>query len=289
MKPHLVIVTGLSGAGKSVATKALEDIGYYCIDNLPIDLVESTVRYLLDNQPQAIQMALGLDLRSPEFVSRFMELQTKLEGIIDTTIVYLSATDEILAQRYSTTRRKHPMHDQTGELVAAIRREIATLKIVEQAADVAFDTSNWSPHQLARQIEKQFSRDSQFRSLHVSITSFGFKHGIIKPVDSVFDVRFLKNPHFDPKLKPKTGLDAEVRDYVFTDPHTKQFADKIIDLHRFLLPCYYAEGKHYFRIGIGCTGGQHRSVALAEHIGFKLAEARVPNTYVSVTHRDILS
>ncbi len=289
MNSRLVIVTGLSGAGKSIAIKALEDISFYCIDNLPIELVENAVDYFIRSKIGSGNLALGMDVRSSDFVEKFLALRIKLEKIIATETLFLTAADEVLTQRFSTTRRRHPMQDASGELVVAIRRERQSLKPIEGIADSAFDTSSWSPHQLARQIERQFSGKHQFRSLNVTLTSFGFKHGSIKAVDSIFDVRFLKNPHFDPKLKSKTGLDTEVREYVFSDPNTLKFVEHFMTLHEFLLPCYYAEGKNYFRIGIGCTGGQHRSVALAEHLSYSLAEAKIPHVYISVDHRDLLN
>lgn len=289
MKPRLIIVTGLSGAGKSIAIKALEDISFYCVDNLPVELVEHAVEYFVKSKIGSGNLALGMDVRSPDFVEKFLVLREKLKKVIPTETLFLTASDEILSQRFSTTRRRHPLQDSSGNLLTAIRRESESLKPIAEISDWSLDTSPLSPHQLARQVELQYSGDQQFRSLSVTLTSFGFKHGTIKAIDSIFDVRFLKNPHFEPSLKSKTGLESSVKDYVFSDPNTERFVDYFLDLHKFLLPCYYAEGKHYFRLGIGCTGGQHRSVALAEHLGYALMEAKIPHVYVSVNHRDLLS
>ena len=287
MKPKLVIVTGHSGAGKSVAIKAFEDLNYYCIDNLPVDLIESTLRYLLQSQFIRQNIALGLDVRSSRFVEKFIALQQQVSKIVDTQILFLRASSSVLAQRFSTTRRRHPMQDADGELTAAIGRESAALVPIEKLADLAVDTSSMSPHQLARYIETNCSDQRFKRSLHVTISSFGFKHGILNPIDSLIDVRFLQNPHYVPELKVLTGLDPRVRDYVFADPRATQFSNKFLDLQQLLLPAYYEEGKHYYRIGIGCSGGQHRSVAIAEHFAMLLSQKAIRNIDVSVTHRDL--
>ena len=287
LTPTLVIVSGLSGAGKSIAIKALEDMSYYCIDNLPLDLVENAVSYFITNPQSHKNLALGMDVRSENFVDRFAALKAKLKKKINVSVLFLTASDEVIASRYNTNRRRHPLHDETGELVASIRREAQALAPMIDQAEVVFDTGAWTPHHLARQVEQKFAQGVQSRSLHVTITSFGFKHGVLKPADTIFDVRCLKNPHFEPKLQPRTGLEKDVSDYVFTDPNSVNLFDKLVDLHKFLLPCYYQEGKHYFRIGIGCTGGKHRSVAMSEKLAFALANLELPNIYISVAHRDI--
>ena len=285
--PSLVIVSGLSGAGKSIAIKALEDMSYYCIDNLPLELAENAVSYFISNPQGHGNLALGMDVRSADFVERFKALKAKLKKKIKLSVLFLTANDEVIADRYNTNRRKHPLHDETGELIASIRREHQALTDLEDQADVVFDTSTWNPHFLSRQVEQKFATGVEDRSLFVTITSFGFKHGTLKPADSIFDVRCLKNPHFDPKLKPRTGLEKDVSDYVFSDPNSEELFEKLLDLHKFLLPCYYQEGKHYFRIGIGCTGGKHRSVAMSERLAFALGELELDNVFISVAHRDI--
>ncbi|SME91438.1 RNase adapter RapZ [Pseudobacteriovorax antillogorgiicola] len=285
--PSLVIVSGLSGAGKSIAINALEDMSYYCIDNLPLELVEDAVSYFITNDLHHSRLALGMDVRSSDFVERFMALRDRLKKKIQLSVLFVTASDEALATRFSTNRRRHPLHQESGELIAAIRREAQALAPMIDEAEVVFDTTAWSPHYLMRQVEKHYGDGVMGRSLFVTVTSFGFKHGALKPADSIYDVRCLKNPHFEPSLKPRTGLEKDVSDYVFSDPHAGDLLDKLIDLHKFLLPCYYDEGKHYFSIGIGCTGGQHRSVALAEKLAFALADLSLPNIYVSVSHRDL--
>lgn len=287
-RPSLVIVTGLSGAGKSIAIKALEDMSYYCMDNLPLELVENAVSYFVTQKMSERRLALGMDVRSSDFVDRFLALKDRLKKKIRVSVLFLIASDESLVTRFSTNRRRHPLHSEAGELIAAIRRETQALAPVAEAAELVFDTSSWTPHYLARQVEKHLGgSDVLGRSLFVTVTSFGFKHGSLKPADSIFDVRCLKNPHFEPSLKDKTGLEKGVSQYVFSDPNAVNLLQHLTDLHSFLLPCYYEEGKHYFRIGIGCTGGQHRSVAMSEKLAFSLAELKIPNVYISVYHRDI--
>lgn len=287
MKPKLVIVTGLSGAGKSIAIKALEDLSYYCIDNLPIDLAETTLQHLSTSKYIKQNIAFGMDVRSSRFVEKFIALNKRLEAIVDVQIIFLRASSTVLAQRFSTTRRRHPMQDSDGELMAAIKRESAALEPIEQIAELAVDTSSMSPHQIARYIENNCVDEQLKRAMHVTVTSFGFKHGALSPVDSLYDVRFLKNPHYIPELKASTGLDKNVSSYVFSDPNAEVFLSKLIDLHAFILPAYYNEGKHYFRIGIGCSGGQHRSVALAEELAIRVAKLNLVNIYSSVSHRDL--
>lgn len=285
--PQLVIVAGLSGAGKSTVINALEDLSFYCIDNLPFDLVEPAVEHLLKNEYNPKRFAVGMDVRDQRFVQNFAGLATRLRQKIKLDVLFLTCSDEALAQRFITTRRRHPSLDAGGELIAAIRRETSALLPLEAQADMVFDTTLWSPHMLARKVEERYSAGNFARLLHVSITSFGFKHGLLKPADSIFDVRFLRNPHFDLNLRNRTGLEEAVAKYVFDDPSTRIFLDKLVDLHSFLFPEYYKEGKHYFRLGIGCTGGKHRSVAIAERLALELAAVKLPRIAISVNHRDI--
>lgn len=285
--PTLVIVTGLSGAGKSIAIKALEDISYFCVDNIPLDLIDQVADHFLKSKNLSNKFALGIDSRDPLIATRFSEIKERLSRKIDVKVVFLWCEEDVLASRYSATRRKHPLLDEGGELLAAIRRETSLMASVNDCADLKIDTSSFTPHQLARVIEEKFSKDGEGRSLHVTITSFGFKHGLLKPSDSIFDVRFLKNPYFIEGLKRKTGHDLEVREYIASDPNTDKFINHLVDLHTFLFPNYYMEGKHYFRLGIGCTGGQHRSVYIAELFAEIMSEKNLPNIVVSVSHRDL--
>lgn len=285
--PLLVVVTGLSGAGKSTVINVLEDLSFYCMENLPFELIEAALHHLTKNSGGPRRFAIGIDARDARFVREFPSLAAKLRTKFRLDVVFLTCADEVLAERFSTTRRKHPLLDAGGELIAAIRREINLMQPIEEAADVSFDTSLWSPHYLARKAEERYSSANLNRQLHVTVVSFGFKYGMLKPADTIFDVRFLRNPHFDPNLKHKTGQDPAVSSYVFEDPAANIFLDKLVDLHSFLLPAYHLEGKHYFRIGIGCTGGKHRSVALTERLTLELASKNIPNIALSVSHRDI--
>lgn len=285
-QPLLVIVTGMSGAGRSVAINALEDIGFNCIDNLPAELILSVTEFFKKSGNNG-NIAIGMDIRNENFIGEFLRVRSDLEKQVRLDVVFIAADEEVVTTRYGATRRKHPLLDSGGQLLAAIRRERTMLAPLEQAAHVSFNTSHWSPHQLARVMEERYQTDSPGRQLHVSVFSFGFKHGAPRPVDLLFDVRFLKNPYFEPELKTYTGLDKAVRDFVLDHEDAQEFLAKLKSMNDFLLPRYFAEGKHYLRIGIGCTGGQHRSVAVAEWLGAALQEDQGPNFCFSVVHRDI--
>lgn len=286
-RKRLVVVTGLSGAGKSVAIKALEDISFYCIDNLPVEILELVVDNFIANSPNNQRFAIGMNIRNRANAKAFLDLRAKILSKIRVDVLYVGAGEEVIVQRYSTTRRKHPLLDEGGELLSAIRREMDALAPIEQAADAKFDTSSWSPHYLARSIEGRYSDENTARNLYVTVVSFGFKYGILRQADSIYDVRFLKNPYFDAALKDHSGLDSRVQDYVLSDPQTIEFLDHLTSMHRFLLPAYYREGKHYFRIGVGCTGGKHRSVVVAEELAARLGKENLPSILISVGHRDI--
>lgn len=284
-KAKLVIITGLSGAGRTVAIHTLEDFGFYCIDNLPFGLLESVANFLARSSHPFF--ALGMDVRDADFAARFPETKKLLSQLLDVEIVFLKADDDTILNRYVSSRRRHPLFDQAGELLLAIKRERALLESIENLADVVIETTATSPHELARQLEQQFSREGLRRRLHITVTSFGFKFGLLRSADSIFDVRFLLNPYFVPDLRDKTGFDKSVRDHVFSDPHFPDFFQKILDLNLSIIPHYFNEGKHYFRIGIGCTGGKHRSVAIAEALAEKLSLANLDHVTVSVSHRDV--
>jgi len=286
-KPFLVVVTGLSGAGLSSAINALQDNGFYCIDNLPMELIWNAVDVISSGKIKARGYAFVMDIRDERFAAEFPALKTKLSERVKLDILFLTASETVLSIRYGATRRKHPLLDAKGSLQAAIRKEFELLEPVERAADAVLDTTTWSAQQLARTIESRYYKDLPPRSLYLNIVSFGFKYGQLRPADLMFDVRFLTNPYFVPELRDKSGLDKSVRDYVMANPVAQQFFDKLHDLHRFLLPEYFAEGKHYLRVGIGCTGGRHRSVCFAELLLESLSTTPIDHIVVNVMHRDI--
>jgi UPF0042 nucleotide-binding protein len=232
-------------------------------------------------------LALCMDVRDKSFAQRFPELKRQLATRLNLEVLFLTADDHVIATRYGATRRRHPLQGPGETLTEAIERERDLLGPVEEAADTVFDTTHWSPHQLQRAVEKRLANELPERLLHVTITSFGFKHGQAQPVDTLFDVRFLENPYFVPELKDKSGLDPEVRDYILGSDAAKIMLSKVEGMLRFLLPLYYQEGKHYFRLGIGCTGGRHRSVCLAEALGQIFLQRPIPNTILTIVHRDI--
>lgn len=286
--PLLVIVTGLSGAGNSTALNALADAGMYAIDNLPMEMLEPTIGLLESGRIVATHgLALCMDVRDQSFARQFPEMKKKLAGRIRLEVIFLTADQHAIATRFGTTRRKHPLMRGGETLQEAIDTERELLGPVEEAADIVFDTTHWNPQQLARAVEQRLASDLPPRVLHVTITSFGFKHGQADPVDTMFDVRFLDNPYFVPELKDKSGLEPEVRDYIFSHQPAKQMLQKMEDMLRFLLPLYYREGKHYFRLGVGCTGGRHRSVCFAEELGQTFLKKPIPHTMITILHRDI--
>lgn len=286
--PHLVIVTGLSGSGVSTALKALSDSGMYCIDNLPTDLVLPTVELLERGRiPAENGLALCMDVRDQDFVASFPDLKRLLTGRIRIEVVFLTAEVHVIATRYGATRRKHPLLQSGETLTEAIEREREILGPIEESADVVLDTTKWSPHQLARAVESRVSKNLPARTLNVTITSFGFKYGQLQPVDTMFDLRFIENPYFLPELRDLSGIDPEVCNFIFEHDNAKEMFRRIEDYLRFVLPFYYREGKHYFRVGVGCSGGRHRSVAFAESLGQAFLKVPIPNMITTILHRDI--
>jgi UPF0042 nucleotide-binding protein len=279
---HVVIITGMSGAGRSQAANVLEDVGYFVVDNLPVDLISGLVRSVGVADGTRSKVAVVVDTRSG------MDATTLDLALIDlhrdgitTTVLFLDADDRVLVQRFEESRRPHPV--PRSALIESISVERETFEDVRAAADVIVDTSDLSVHQLRDRLRAAFAADTR-PSMRVDVTSFGFKRGVPRVVDLMFDVRFLPNPHWVAELRPQTGLDAEVRDYVFSHDEAKEFLAKIEALLDFLIPLYEVEGKSYLTISIGCTGGRHRSVALAEAIGAHLESTGVET---SVHHRDI--
>jgi len=274
----LVIVTGLSGSGKSYVNKCLEDMGYFCVDNLPLELVEPLLDHL-----SARLVGVILDVRNPGFAARFPEILARVRRRCPgTRLLFLDASEESLIRRFSETRRPHPLAADTS-LLSALRSEREMLKDVRAVADVVIDTSALTVHELRSAIQKTFVGDPSRARMVVSATSFGYKFGVPHDVDLLFDVRFLVNPHFVPELKGKTGLDPAVAAYIEKDPETEAFLSRMTGFLDYLVPLFEKEHKSYLSIGIGCTGGKHRSVYIAERLAELLKQKGFP---VRVSHRD---
>jgi UPF0042 nucleotide-binding protein len=280
---HVVIITGLSGAGRSQTSNILEDIGYFVVDNLPTVLISDLVVTAELAEGDRSRIAVVTDTRTGmnETDLDLAIIDLHRDGI-RTTVLFLDADDEVLARRFEETRRPHPAIGES--LGSAIANEREAFEPVRALADVVVVTSELNVHQLRDRIRQAFSEVESVPAMRVDVSSFGFKRGTPRVVDLMFDVRFLPNPHWEPELRPQTGLDAPVRDYVFQHDEAGEFLAKTTDMLDFLLPHYEAEGKSYLTIGVGCTGGRHRSVALAEAIGAHLRETGVET---SVHHRDI--
>ncbi len=281
-RARIAVVTGLSGSGKSTATKVFEDIGYFCVDNLPPVLLPKIVDLVSEARDDAVRIALVADVRGREFLPDFERVIEELRrGRHDVHVLFLDAADDVLLFRFSETRRKHPLAAKGGAK-EAIRREREMLSPLREMADTVLNTSQYTVHQLRDAIVRRFHA-SEVSGLQVGIISFGYKYGIPLEADMVVDVRFLPNPNFVPDLKPLTGLDPKVRDYVMKYRSTKAFFGKLTSFLLFLLPLYTKEGKSYFTLGVGCTGGRHRSVVVAEAVKRSLPKPVAP----VVVHRDI--
>ena len=282
-QPFVVVVTGMAGAGRSTAAKVLEDLGFFVIDNLPPKLIGEAAEMADLADVARARLAVAVDSRSG--VLTFSQLEEEILRLerdgIRTLTVFLDADDRELVKRYQENRRPHPVAaDTLEESIAEERKLLADLR---GNADVLIDTSELSVHDLRRRLQDAFEAPSPRPQMKVSVTSFGFKHGSPRDLDLVFDVRFLPNPHWVPNLRPLTGIDAAVADYVLSDEVAVEFVDRVDDLLRFLVPRYVDEGKAYLRVGIGCTGGRHRSVAIAEELSKRL---RAGANDVTVRHRD---
>jgi RNase adapter protein RapZ len=280
---HLVVITGMSGAGKTVAIQSFEDLGFFCIDNLPPILLPKFAELLEQSKGNLQKVALVFDLRGREFFSTlFASLNTlaKWHGV-QYQILFLDASDQALVQRYKETRRRHPLSPD-GTPLDGILQERKLLAEIKERADQMIDTSQLKPVELKEKIISHFSQMAQ-REMTVTFISFGFKYGVPIDVDLIFDVRFLPNPHYVDILRPQTGKDEEVVNYVIKWTDTKQFLEKLEDLFTFLLPQYNREGKTQLVVGIGCTGGKHRSVTIAEQLYLRFKE----QARCRVTHRDI--
>ncbi|MFO0752628.1 MAG: RNase adapter RapZ [Thermodesulfovibrionales bacterium] len=263
----VVIVSGLSGAGKTVALRALEDIGYFCIDNLPVTLIEPFLSTISSGE-NIKRIGIGVDIREKEFLSDVYRILSALKSRYRIEILFLEAERDVMVRRYKETRRPHPILSLHGEMgmEAAIEAERGLLSGIRSAADRIIDTSNYTPHQLRHLIISTHGAPGAGQRLSLSLISFGFKYGVPQDIDLLFDVRFLPNPYFIPELKPFRGVDGPVSDFVLKRGETKEFLSHITALLDFLLPHYIQEGRSYLVIGIGCTGGRHRSPALVEEL-----------------------
>lgn len=282
---RVVILTGLSGSGKSTALKALEDIGFLCIDNLPVDLLPRFLELRDEGGREATKAALVMDVREPTFLERYGPVFHRMERAgFNLEIVFLEADDDALIRRYSQTRRTHPLAAGEMSVAEAIVAERRAMESLRGQADLVVNTTELSVHELKHQIQERFSAPPDNRRLRVGLMSFGFKYGLPLEADLVMDVRFLPNPYFDESLRPLTGLQAEVVDYVFRDGQAGRFLDRYADFLTELLPLYEKEGKAYLTVALGCTGGRHRSVAVVEALAQRLQST---GYLLTLRHRDI--
>lgn len=282
---RFVIVTGMSGGGKSTALKMLEDAGFYCVDNLPVSLIDKFAELIATPGSEVTKVALGLDVRADQsFSDAVRALDRVKQSGYHFEILFMDASEQALIKRYKETRRIHPLAAE-GRVEDGVRREIAVLESVKRQADYVIDTSNLLTRELKNELDRIFIQNEEYNSLMITLLSFGFKNGIPADADLVFDVRFLPNPFYLDALKSKTGNDREVQDYVMQFPETTEFLHKLTDMIRFLIPNYVKEGKYSLVIAIGCTGGQHRSVTLANELYKQMKDQ---GSYgIKLFHRDV--
>jgi UPF0042 nucleotide-binding protein len=281
-KGELVILTGMSGSGKLSALKTFEDLGYYSVDNLPLDLIPQFAD-LIRQAKDGRRAALVIDVREGMRLDEFPAILKKVRKVLPTRVLFLEASDEVLVRRFSETRRPHPL-GRSDTVVRSIKAERKRLDPIRNVADIVLDTSKFNVHELRAHINAQFEREESDRNLTISSTSFGFKNGVPSEADLVFDVRFLPNPHFVPEFQKLTGKHPKVAKYVRQFPQTQEFLDKTEEMLTFLLPHYIKEGKSYLTVAFGCTGGQHRSVFIAEEMKKRLTAA---GYRVKTGHRDM--
>lgn len=282
---RFVVVTGMSGGGKSTALRMLEDAGFYCVDNLPVPLIEKFVELIAAPGGEVTKVALGLDVRADQ---AFGEVQKILENLkangYSFEILFMEANDKTLLKRYKETRRMHPL-SPGGRIEEGIKKERGILNEIRNKSDYVIDTSNLLTRELKEELDRIFVQNEEYNSLMVTVLSFGFKYGIPADADLVFDVRFLPNPFYIDELKYKTGNDKEIQDYVMGFQEAHIFIDKLADMVEFLIPNYIKEGKYQLVIGIGCTGGKHRSVTLANQL---YARMKNRGSYgMKISHRDV--
>jgi len=282
---HVVIITGLSGAGKSQASKLFEDLGYYCVDNLPPELLDRLLALRRDDPQRYARVALVLDIRAGDPASAIEQARRTLASSgVRLDVLYLEASDGTIVSRFSETRHRHPLETRSG-VQAGIQEERRRLDRTRDLATAVLDTSGLSIGQLKERLFSFVPRDGAADALLIDIVTFGFKYGIPLEADLVFDVRFLTNPYYVPDLKPLSGLQAPVREYVLAQPAAGRFLDLVAELLRLTVPAYQAEGKARLTVALGCTGGYHRSIALAEELAGRLGD--LPDASVAVFHREL--
>ncbi len=278
---ELVIITGMSGSGKASALKAFEDLGYYCVDNLPVELIPRFAELTMQSS-ETPRTALVVDVREGTKLDRLPGILKSIKKSIPSRVIFLEASDAVLLRRFSETRRPHPFgkEEPVRPSLAAERRR---LKPIRAISDLVIDTSKFNVHELRSHLTDRFQHKTSGKNILVSCVSFGFKHGVPEDADLVFDVRFLPNPHFVPEFRPLTGRHPQVAKYIRSFPQTQEYIDRISELLVYLIPHYIHEGKSYLTISFGCTGGQHRSVMIAEEVS---KEMRKAGYRVKVVHRD---
>ena len=283
---EILIVTGMSGAGKTVCLKHLEDFGFNCIDNLPIGLMNSFLELLLSSRENEQRTALGIDSRNGKELSELEKIieNWREEKKVHFRILFLDAGDEILIQRYKESRRSHPLSKE-GRIQDGITKEREKMAFLRKKADLIIDTSRLLTKNLRQQLKEIVQEEKKYQNLQLSILSFGFKYGMPEDLDLLFDLRFLPNPYYDPELRTHTGEEKAVQDFVFQDGNAQIFLDKLVDLFQFLLPLYVAEGKNQLVLGLACTGGKHRSVTMAEKLYQSLKDTA--DYGIALEHRDI--
>lgn len=284
MSKRFVIVTGMSGAGKSTVLKFLEDARYFCVDNLPVPLIIKSAELSLDGSGDSRNIALGIDIRSGQALDELSDVLDKMKDKFRYEILFLDANDETLVKRFKETRRAHPLA-LTGRVDEGIDLERKKMQFLRERADYIVDTSHMLTRELKQQMERIVIHSEEFKNLYITILSFGFKYGIPTDADLVFDVRFMPNPYYVEELKYKTGNDKEVQDYVMQSEVSGQFLNKLVDMLEFLIPNYIKEGKTQLVIAVGCTGGKHRSVTIANELFSRLSENN--DVGVNISHRDI--
>lgn len=282
---RFVIVTGMSGAGKSTALKMLEDVGYYCVDNLPFALIPKLAELTGMPNEEINKIAVGVDIRNKHSFSEFEKILDELSQTgFEYEILFLNSRDDVLIKRYKETRRNHPLAGD-GRVDKGIAKEREKIETLRKRADYILDTSNMLTRELKVELDKIFVKNKEFKNIYITILSFGFKYGIPSDADLVFDVRFLPNPYYIEHLRHQTGNDSQIREYVMRNQSAQEFLGKLDDMIRFLIPNYIEEGKHQLVIAIGCTGGKHRSVTLANELFESLG--REENYGIKIEHRDI--